>query len=81
MICKILMVFAEFERASIINRIRDAYEKRSDMGLYPGGKKVYGYDLEEAVISGVKTKRFVCDVLVKAVIIAENGDPEIIWNI
>ncbi len=59
MICKILMVFAEFERASIINRIRDAYEKRSDMGLYPGGKKVYGYDLEEAVISGVKTKRFV----------------------
>ena len=42
---------------------------------------IWGFILEEAVISGVKTKRFVCDVLVKAVIIAENGDPEIIWNI
>ncbi len=59
MICKILMVFAEFERTSIINRIRDAYEKRSDMGLYPGGRKIYGYDLEEAVIGSIKTKRFV----------------------
>ena len=26
-------------------------------------------------------KRAVCDILVKAVVIAENGDPEIIWNI
>ena len=59
MICKILMVFAEFERTSIINRIRDAYEKRSDMGLYPGGRKIYGYDLEDAVIGSIKTKRFV----------------------
>lgn len=59
MICKILMVFAEFERTSIINRIKDAYDKRSDMGLYTGGRKVYGYDLEDAVIGGIKTKRYV----------------------
>lgn len=59
MLCKLLIVFAEFERESIINRIRDAYEKRSDMGLYTGGRRVYGYDLEETVIGGVKTKRFV----------------------
>ena len=26
-------------------------------------------------------KRAICDILVKAVVIAENGDPEIIWNI
>ena len=59
MLCKLLMVFAEFERTSIVNRIRDAYAKRSDLGLYAGGKRVYGYNLEDAVISGVKTKKFV----------------------
>ena len=56
---KLLMVFAEFERASIAGRIRDAYDKRSNMGLYAGGRRVYGYDLEEDVIHGVKTKKFV----------------------
>jgi len=59
MICKLLMVFAEFERTSIVNRIRDAYAKRSDLGLYAGGRRVYGYNLQDAVISGIKTKRFV----------------------
>lgn len=58
MICKLLMIFAEFERTSIINRIRDAYEKRSDMGLYSGGRRVYGYNLEDTVINGIKTKKF-----------------------
>ena len=61
MICKLLMIFAEFERTSIINRIRDAYEKRSDMGLYSGGRRVYGYNLEDAVINGIKTKKLVID--------------------
>lgn len=59
MICKILMIFAEFERASIINRIRDAYDKRSDLGLYSGGRRVYGFSLEDTVINGIKTKKFV----------------------
>lgn len=59
MICKLLMIFAEFERTSIVNRIRDAYDKRSDMGLYSGGRRVYGYNLEETVINGIKTKKFV----------------------
>ncbi len=59
MICKLLMIFAEFERTSIINRIKDAYDKRSDMGLYVGGRKAYGFYLEDAVINGIKTKKFV----------------------
>ncbi len=59
MICKILMVFAEFERESIVNRVRDAFEKRSDMGLYTGGRQVYGYRLCETVIHGIKTKYLV----------------------
>ncbi|MBQ1518218.1 MAG: recombinase family protein [Ruminococcus sp.] len=57
MICKILMVFAEFERESIVNRVKDAYEKRSDMGLYTGGRRIYGFELREAVIHGIKTKQ------------------------
>lgn len=59
MMCKLLMVFAEFERESIVNRIKDAYEKRSNMGLYTGGRRVYGYDLKEAVVGGVNTKMFI----------------------
>lgn len=36
MIVKILMVFAEFERKSIIERVKHAYAYRSEMGLYMG---------------------------------------------
>lgn len=57
LIVKILAVFAEFERQSIISRITQAYEHRSEMGFYMGGRKPYGYDLEPTVISNVKTKR------------------------
>ena len=59
MLMKLLMVFAEFERTSIVNRIRDAYEKRSSMGLYAGGRRAYGYDLEETMIQGIKTKKYI----------------------
>lgn len=59
MLMKLLMVFAEFERTSIVNRIRDAYEKRSSMGLYAGGRRAYGYDLAETVIQGIRTKKYV----------------------
>ena len=37
LIVKILMVFAEFERTSIINRVSQAYLHRSEMGFYMGG--------------------------------------------
>ncbi len=59
LIVKILMVFAEFERESIISRIKDAYEKRSDLGLYTGGRRVYGFQLTDAVIHGYRTKKYV----------------------
>ena len=38
MIVKLLMVFAEFERTSIINRATQAYAHRSEMGFYMGGR-------------------------------------------
>lgn len=57
LIVKILAVFAEFERQSIIQRVTQAYEHRSEMGFYMGGRKPYGFDLEPIIINNVKTKR------------------------
>ena len=57
LIVKILAVFAEFERNSIIQRVTQAYEHRSEMGFYMGGRKPYGFELEPTVINNIKTKR------------------------
>ena len=57
MIVKLLMVFAEFERTSIINRVTQAYAHRSEMGFYMGGRQPYGFELVPAVIHNVRTKR------------------------
>ena len=55
-IIKILIVFAEFERKSIIARVTQAYDHRSDMGFYMGGRKPYGFDLIPTIINNIKTK-------------------------
>ena len=57
MITKLLMVFAEFERQSIIERVTHAYQARSDQGIFMGGKCPYGFTFEETVIHGIKTKK------------------------
>ena len=57
LIVKILMVFAEFERTSIINRITQAYAHRSEMGFYMGGRQPYGFELVPTVINNIKTKK------------------------
>ena len=57
LIVKILMVFAEFERTSIINRVTQAYAHRSEMGFYMGGRRPYGFELVPAIIHNVKTKK------------------------
>ena len=56
MIVKILMVFAEFERQSIIERVTQAYAHRSEKGFYMGGRRPYGFELTETKIHGIKTK-------------------------
>ena len=56
MIVKLLMVFAEFERQSIISRVTQAYAHRSELGLFMGGKAPYGFTLTDAVIHGIPTK-------------------------
>jgi len=57
MIIKLLMVFAEFERTSTINRVTQAYAHRSEMGFYMGGRKPYGFELVPTVIHNIKTKK------------------------
>lgn len=57
MLIKLLMVFAEFERASTIERVTQAYAHRSDMGFYMGGRRPYGFSLVPAVIHNIKTKK------------------------
>lgn len=57
LIVKILMVFAEFERTSIINRVTQAYAHRSEMGFYMGGRRPYGFELVPTIIHNVKTKK------------------------
>ncbi len=57
LIVKILAVFAEFERQSIIQRVTQAYEHRSEMGFYMGGRRPYGFDLEPTVINNINTKK------------------------
>lgn len=57
LILKILMVFAEFERTSIINRVTQAYAHRSEMGFYMGGRRPYGFELVPTVIHNIETKK------------------------
>ncbi len=57
MIVKLLMVFAEFERTSVIERVTQAYAHRSEMGFYMGGRQPYGFELVPAVIHNIRTRR------------------------
>ncbi len=57
MIVKILMIFAEFERQSIVERITQAYAYRSEKGFFMGGRAPFGFVLTDAVIDGVPTKK------------------------
>lgn len=59
MIVKILMVFAEFERQSTVERVKQAYGHRSEIGLYMGGRRPYGFELADAVVHNIKTKMYV----------------------
>ena len=56
LVCKILMLFAEHERKSIIARVKDAYNSRSEKQFYMGGRRPYGFDLQETIIEEIKTK-------------------------
>lgn len=56
MLTKLLALFAEFERQSIIERVTQAYHHRADLKLYMGGQRPFGFALAETEIHGIQTK-------------------------
>ena len=56
---KIVMIFAEMERDNTILRVTQAYEHRSAKQFYMGGRRPYGFDLQETVIDNIKTKMLI----------------------
>lgn len=57
----IAVVFAQLERETIQLRVTDAYYSRSHKGYYMGGRVPYGFKLEDTVIDGIHTSKFVPD--------------------
>lgn len=48
----IIMVFAQLERETIAERIKDNYYQRAQRGAYLGGPAPYGFDIQRTAISG-----------------------------
>lgn len=53
-----LISFAQFERESIQERVKDNYYSRGSKGLYMGGRAPYGFTKIETQHNGVKTYTF-----------------------
>lgn len=53
----ITMVFAQLERETIAQRIKDNYYERAKKGFYMGGPPPFGFTKEEVKVDGKKTKR------------------------
>ena len=51
----IVMVFAQLERETIQQRIKDNYYARGKKGFYLGGKPPYGFKKEKTKINGIST--------------------------
>ncbi len=55
----IIMVFAQLERETIQQRIKDNYNARGQKGFYLGGRAPYGYSKESIIIEGKKTSTLI----------------------
>ena len=55
----ICIVFAQLERETIQQRVRDAYYARCRKGFYMGGRVPFGYRLEPYMLDGKRTARYV----------------------
>lgn len=58
----IVMVFAQLERETIQQRVKDNYYQRGKVGLYLGGIAPFGYNKVETFFNGKKTYMFNEDV-------------------
>lgn len=48
----IIMVFAQLERETIAERVKDNYEQRARRGTWMGGEAPYGFRIERTVVDG-----------------------------
>jgi len=55
----IVMIFAQLERETIQQRVTDAYISRSKRGFYMGGRVTYGFELQDTMIEGIRSKKYV----------------------
>ena len=55
----IIMVFAQLERETIAERIKDNYHQRAKRGAYLGGPAPFGFNIERTTISGKKASMLV----------------------
>lgn len=55
----ICIVFAQLERETIQKRVIDSLRSRSTRGFYTGSRVAYGFKLEDFMIDGVKTARYI----------------------
>lgn len=55
----IIMVFAQLERETIAERIKDNYYQRAKSGAYLGGSPAYGFDISKTQINGKKASMLV----------------------
>lgn len=55
----IVLVFAQLERETTAERVKDNYVHRFRLGVWPGGPAPYGYDLTKIIVDGVKSSSLV----------------------
>lgn len=54
MFIMLLMVFAQSERESTAERVRDSYLHRHSQGIWLGGPAPYGFEIEKTIVDGKK---------------------------
>ena len=57
----IVMTFAQLERETTAERVRDNYHHRVSLGAWPGGPAPYGYALSKAELDGRKGSSLIDD--------------------
>lgn len=58
---QIMMVFAQFERETIVRRVTDNYYERAKSGMYLGGRPPFGFVKGQTAVLGKKTACFAPD--------------------
>ena len=74
----IVMTFAQLERETTAERVRDNYHHRASLGAWPGGPAPYGYALSKAEVDGRSVSSLIPDEHAKTVcrIFEEYAKPE-----